>query len=70
MKGIIDRFEGSFAVVEGEGRKMIHVPREELPEEAKEGDAIVYIHGEYRMDQAETDQRRKRIEELSRDLWE
>ena len=70
MRRIIDRFEGPFAVVEGEGRKMVQIPREDLPKEAREGDAIVYRDGEYQVDDTETEKRRKKIEELSRDLWE
>lgn len=70
MKGIIDRFEGEFAVVEGEDQVMINIPRHALPKEVKEGDALVQINGEYRIDQVETDKRRIRIEELSRVLWE
>ncbi|HHY27479.1 MAG TPA: DUF3006 domain-containing protein [Desulfitobacterium dehalogenans] len=70
MKGIIDRFEGEFAVIEQEDRVTITIPRHALPREAKEGDALVLVNGEYQIDRSETVERRKRIEELSRELWE
>ena len=31
MKGIIDRFEGDYAVVEFEGRKMMDIHKRDLP---------------------------------------
>ncbi len=40
MKGIIDRFEGNFAVVELEDKKMININKNILPKKAKEGDVI------------------------------
>ncbi|SHN63964.1 DUF3006 domain-containing protein [Desulfitobacterium chlororespirans] len=70
MKGIIDRFEGEFAVVEQEDRVIINVPRHVLPREAKEGDILILSNGEYQIDPSETAKRKKRIEELSRELWE
>lgn len=42
MKGIIDRFEGDWAVLEVEGQRMWQVPREFLPEQAKEGDCLSF----------------------------
>ena len=39
MKGIIDRFEGEFAVVETD-KGFVNVPRAKLPAEAKEGAVI------------------------------
>lgn len=40
MKITVDRFEGSFAVVETENGKMIDCPIELLPPNAKEGSII------------------------------
>ncbi len=39
MKGIIDRFEGEFAVVETDGG-FVNVPKAKLPAEANEGAVI------------------------------
>ena len=41
MKVIIDRFEGDFAVCEKPDRKMLNIRREKLPQDAKEGDALI-----------------------------
>ncbi len=70
MRGIIDRFEGDYAIIEKEDRVFVNIPREALPLEAKEGDAIIQVGTEYQIDETETKKRRKRIEELSRNLWE
>lgn len=38
MKGVIDRFEGNFAVILfGDDETKVDIPRQLLPEEAKEG---------------------------------
>ena len=40
MRYIIDRFEGKYAVVELEDGSMENVPRNALPEDAREGDIV------------------------------
>lgn len=69
MKGIIDRFEGDYAVVEFDGRQMKDIPRSELTPEAKEGDVIVLINGKYLVDAEETQRRRAEIAKLTEDMW-
>jgi hypothetical protein len=69
MKVIIDRFEGSYAVCEKEDRQMIDIERGALPAEAKEGDVLDIEGDRIVIDNDETIKRRKRIEELTRDLW-
>lgn len=58
MKFIIDRFEGEFAIVELENKKMIDMPIILLPPDAKEGDII-----NISIDQIETENKRKRIQD-------
>lgn len=70
MRGIIDRFEGDLAIIEKENREFVNIPRQDLPSEAKEGDVIIQVGTEFQIDESETAKRRKRIEELSRNLWE
>lgn len=65
MKVIIDRFEGDYAVVELESRKMVDLHRSLVPKEAVEGDII-----EITVNESETKKRKKRIEKLTKDLWE
>lgn len=69
MFGVIDRFEGEYAVVEmDDGRiENIHISR--IPDYAKEGDVIAE-HGEvYKIDRLETEKRKQEIEELTKDIW-
>ncbi|MBE6067445.1 MAG: DUF3006 domain-containing protein [Clostridium lundense] len=66
MKVIIDRFEGDFAVCEKENKTMIDIPKEILPEEAKEGDVL---NINICIDTEETENRKKVIEELTKDIW-
>ena len=65
MKFIIDRFEENFAIVEIENQGMVSIPRILIPKEAKEGDVL-----EIRIDLEETQERKKRIEDLMEDLWD
>lgn len=65
MKVIIDGFEGNFAVVELENKVLVNMPKELIPQGAKEGD-ILDIH----IDQEETQRRKKKIKRLMEDLWE
>jgi len=70
MKGIIDRFESSYAVVEFEGRHTVDIPRALLPAEAQEGDIIETVNDRYQIDHSATKQRKKEITELMDNLWE
>lgn len=64
MKFIIDRFEGDYAVVELENKKMANVPKDILPEEAVEGSVISIV-----IDEDETMKRKEKIKKLIDDLW-
>lgn len=64
MKYTIDRFEGSFAVVELEDKSFVNIPIVSLPPEAKEGDIISVV-----IDSQGTAERRKKIDKMMKDLW-
>lgn len=66
MKVIIDRFEGDFAVCEKEDRTMVDIPKEILPEKAKEGDVLIISIS---IDSEETEKRKKIVEDLTKDIW-
>ena len=70
MKGIIDRFEGDYAVVEFEGRKMKDIPKRDLPPGLKEGDAIRDVDGAYVFDKIETERIRKETKAMFDEMWE
>ena len=65
MKVIIDRIEGKYAVVELEDGNAVDMPVLLLPAGAKEGDTI-----EITINSGDTKERKERIEEMTKDLWE
>jgi hypothetical protein len=69
MKVIIDRFEGDFVVCEKEDRQMIDIPKSKIPSLAKEGDVLNILNDVITLDIETTEERRKYIEELTKDLW-
>ncbi|MFQ6391575.1 DUF3006 domain-containing protein [Priestia aryabhattai] len=69
IKGIIDRFEEGFAVVEIEGITKDY-PKDIFPEDTQVGD-VVYITGnKVTVDRQETKKREKEIKDLMNELWE
>lgn len=70
MKLIIDRFEEKYAVCEDENKKILNINKSKIPKQAKEGDIIIYRNGTYILDKEKTLNRKKYIEELTKDLWE
>jgi hypothetical protein len=70
MKYTIDRFEGTIAVCENEQKVMVNIPKYRLPLEAKEGDVIEEIDGMLQVDDAETNERRKKAKQLMNKLFE
>lgn len=65
MKIIIDRFEGNFAIVELDDKRIIDMPKELVPEEAKEGDVL-----EIEISQEKTEELKEKIEKEVEGLWE
>ena len=64
MKYTIDRFESNIAVVELKNKKIIDIPKEAIPQEAKEGDII-----NVQVDKTETAKQKKHIKKLMKDVW-
>lgn len=71
LKGIIDRFEGRYAIVEMSQGTMEFILKHSLPTEASVGDVII-IHENHQitLDVQGTSARRKEIEDLANDLFE
>jgi len=63
MKVTIDRFEGEYAVLELPDKSFVNVPRK-LVSGAKESDVI-----EIAVEEKETDQRKRRIDQLAGRLF-
>ncbi|MFT9076454.1 DUF3006 domain-containing protein [Ethanoligenens sp.] len=66
---IIDRFEGTFAVLEGSGGKMRDVLKSCLPMGAKQGDVLTETNGIFSVDAAATKRRAEAIAEQMNDLF-
>ncbi len=66
--GIIDRFEGEWAVIEM-GQDMIKVERKKLPANAREGDLLKKQESIWVIDQAASTLRQQQIEKLAAELW-
>ena len=69
MRGIIDRFEGEFVVVEIEGVTK-DFPKSIFPTEAKPGDVVLLSDKGVSIQNEETEKLRKEIEQLMADVWE
>lgn len=70
MELIIDRFEDEYAICEDKDKKILNINKSKIPKQAKEGDIIIYREGKYILDKEKTLNRKKYIEELTKDLWE
>ncbi len=66
---IIDRFEGNYAVCEDECKVMNNIDSKLIQQGAKEGDVIELVQDNYVINVAETEKRRKHIEELTENMW-
>lgn len=69
MTGVIDRFEGAFAIVELDNKEMVNIEKRRLPEDAKEGD-VLNIEEEITINYKETEKRKKEVEKMVEDLFE
>ncbi|MEK4853914.1 DUF3006 domain-containing protein [Paenibacillus sp. FSL H7-0756] len=68
-KGVIDRFEGKFAVVEFNGETE-DILRSELPAEAKIGDTLIFEEDSVTIDKADTTKRKNEIQNLMDEVFE
>lgn len=69
MKYAIDRIENNIAILEEiTTKEKKEVPTEILPKEIKEGTILIYEEDQYRIDNLEEEQRRKRIMEKFKKL--
>jgi len=69
IKGIIDRFEEGFAVVEIEGKTKDY-PKDIFPKDTEVGDVVYITENKVTVDRQETKKREKEIEDLMNELWE
>lgn len=70
MEAILDRFEGQYAILEI-GDKIEKIARQLVPEQAREGDILVYHNNErWVIDTKATLERKEQITKLAEQLWE
>lgn len=69
MKGIVDRFEGDFVVVEIDGITK-DFPKSMFPKEIAVGDVVKIDSHQVIILKEETEKRRKEIEQLMEEVWE
>jgi hypothetical protein len=69
MKGIVDRFEGDFVVIEVDGVTS-DIAKSEVDNNVKTGDSVLFVDGKWVTDQNETIIRSKEIKKLMDDVWE
>lgn len=68
MYGVIDRFEGSFAVIETDDGIVLNIEKHLLPEKVREGDVINLTN--MTIDEKETLRRKNLIQDLVDDLFD
>lgn len=69
MNVIIDRFEGNYAVCEKDDRTIINIEMDRMPLGVKERDVLLVEVDKITLDKEATINRKKQIEELTKDLW-
>ncbi|WIV21209.1 DUF3006 domain-containing protein [Paenibacillus polygoni] len=69
MKGIVDRFEGDYAVIEIDGQTH-DVSKSIIDASVKVGDVVTLVEGVWKPNPTETKQREKQIKMLMDDVWE
>jgi hypothetical protein len=68
IKGIVDRFEGDYAIIEIDGDTK-DFPRTEVSADVSEGDVVDCIEGKWEKNEAETKKRTEEIKKQAEDLW-
>lgn len=69
MKGIIDRFEGEFAVIEVDGNTQ-DVSRSLIADGVQQGDVVELVNGIWNKNTVATEKRSKEIKKLIDSVWE
>lgn len=69
-KYIIDRVEGKYAIVEKENGDMHKISIENIKGDIKEGDILVNRQEYFEVDKNFTLNRKKDIENITKDMWE
>lgn len=66
---IIDRIEGNYVVTEDEKGKISNIPIEKIKGNFKECDILVKESDYFRIDKELTEERKKEIEHITKNMW-
>lgn len=69
MKYIIDRIEQNIAICEDENGNIVEIPKENLPQDIKEGSCIIEQNSIYILDENSTNKKREEIKKRMDNLW-
>lgn len=69
MRGIVDRIEGQFVVIEINGITQ-DVKKEHVTEAVSAGDVLVFREGKWHKDATATEERTQQIKKLMDSVWE
>jgi hypothetical protein len=69
LKGIVDRFEEEFVVIEIDGLTK-DILKTDVDANVKAGDTVVFVEGKWLTDEDETKSRSKEIKKLMDDVWD
>ncbi|WP_080833566.1 DUF3006 domain-containing protein [Cohnella massiliensis] len=69
MKGIVDRFEGDFVVIEIDGETQ-DVPRSLVADDVKTGDVVELQNNNWVRNPLKTQKRNNKIKKLMDSVWE
>lgn len=68
-KYIVDRIEEKYAVVEKENGDMYRIAKDSIRGSFKDGDILINRGEYFELDQTFTFNRRKEIEDITKDMW-
>ena len=69
MQGIIDRFEGIYAVVELEDKRITNIEIARLPVDAKEGSVLIFKGNTIEIDKTETNKVKTEVDNIMNELY-
>ncbi|WP_238985081.1 DUF3006 domain-containing protein [Bacillus kwashiorkori] len=68
-KGIVDRFEGDWVIIEIDG-KTYNIEKSKVHPHVKVDDVVILMDEQWRTDEAETRARSKQIKQLMDSVWD
>ena len=63
MELIVDRLEEEYIVCEDENKNIVNILKDEVEDEVKEGDILIFVDGKYIVNKEKTKDRKEYIQE-------